>query len=136
MSNQAPDNFNWSQKIFEALNVSLAIYIVIMLVSFVKNIKNMLIYGPIIAASIFVLLMILFYFRRTKNIFVASILNIIPIYPVGFAYANEEIIPSGVWGFVIIMYHFIFFSIDPIITFLLASFNMYPVKEGYTLSYF
>ena len=141
-SNKDPQ---WGEIIVLSGIMSVSIFIFIMLISFIFNYKHMQYIGPIILVIIFILFVLLLYYRRDrKNIFILSLLNVTPIYPLGYAYANDKIIPVFTFNpFSIQLTDLIFFAIhfftpmiDPFITFIAASLNLYPVAPGYKLTYF
>ena len=130
-------SLEWKRIILMALIVSISIYCIIMLVSFLFNYKKMLSKGLLILSILFIIFVIIFYYtRNSKNIIVTSLLNFTFIYPLGFMYSTEHILPSfDIKEILFFIIHYLFLPFSPFITLLASSVNLYPVKDGDTLSF-
>lgn len=112
--------------------VGLSIYIFIIIFSFIFAWKNMLIIGIGIFITIFILMMIYLTLRSDKkSMILTSMLNLTPLYPTGYLYANEKVFPEfNLKEIGCFALHYIIFPLDWLVTFILSSLKLYPIKEG------
>ena len=126
-------------RISMSIIIGLNIFIVFLIISFFFN-KPLLIAAIITSGLTMILIFVYQTLRKEKNLFIASLLNMTPLYPTGFLYTTEQALPGfNVKQLSFFLLHvFLSFTIvlSPIITFISGWLGYYPVKKGKELKLF